>query len=217
MRHLHARPWFDLAAHEDPPAPAPPAPAPPTPDPDADKTFVQADVDRIVSERLAREKAKYADYDDVKAKAEQFDAVQAAQQTELERAQSENVKLQKERDDIAAEQAADRRRNALERAASKAKFHDPSDAASQIDASRLEVDANGAITNADALVAEIATSKPYLVAGDATPPGTPPPTPGVDAGPKGDTPGAAPPTDFSKADNGDFASELAKYGLRPRS
>jgi hypothetical protein len=34
-----------------------------------DQAFTQADVDRIVSERLQREKTKYADYDDLKAKA----------------------------------------------------------------------------------------------------------------------------------------------------
>ncbi len=34
-----------------------------------DKTFSQADVDRIVGERVQRERAKYADYDELKAKA----------------------------------------------------------------------------------------------------------------------------------------------------
>ena len=33
------------------------------------QTFTQADVDRIVKERVQRERAKYADYDDLKAKA----------------------------------------------------------------------------------------------------------------------------------------------------
>lgn len=33
------------------------------------ETFTQADVDRIVGERVQRERAKYADYDDLKAKA----------------------------------------------------------------------------------------------------------------------------------------------------
>lgn len=33
------------------------------------QTFTQADVDRIVRERVQRERAKYADYDDLKAKA----------------------------------------------------------------------------------------------------------------------------------------------------
>jgi len=34
---------------------------------DDEKKFTQADVDRIVQERLNREKAKYADYEDLKA------------------------------------------------------------------------------------------------------------------------------------------------------
>ena len=49
-----------------------PTPTPsPTPDPapQSDQTFTQADVDRIVRERVQRERAKYADYDDLKAKA----------------------------------------------------------------------------------------------------------------------------------------------------
>jgi hypothetical protein len=35
-----------------------------------EQTFTQADVDRIVKERVARTAAKYADYDDLKSKAE---------------------------------------------------------------------------------------------------------------------------------------------------
>lgn len=35
-----------------------------------EQTFTQADIDRIVKERVQREKAKYADYDDLKKKAD---------------------------------------------------------------------------------------------------------------------------------------------------
>ncbi|MDD3566307.1 MAG: hypothetical protein PHN90_11630, partial [Methanothrix sp.] len=34
---------------------------------DDEKKFTQADVDRIVQERVNREKAKFADYDEIKA------------------------------------------------------------------------------------------------------------------------------------------------------
>lgn len=51
------------------PNPAPEPTSDPAPDP-TDQTFTQADVDRIVKERVQREKAKYADYNDLKAKAE---------------------------------------------------------------------------------------------------------------------------------------------------
>lgn len=43
----------------------------------AGRTFTQDEVNAIVAERLSRERAKYADYNDLKAKAEQCDAVQA--------------------------------------------------------------------------------------------------------------------------------------------
>jgi hypothetical protein len=48
----------------------------------AGKTFTQADLDRIVADRVARERAKYADYGDLKKKA-------AAAMTEQERAVAE--------------------------------------------------------------------------------------------------------------------------------
>ena len=39
----------------------------------AEKTFTQADVERIIADRLKREREKYADYDDLKAKAAEAD------------------------------------------------------------------------------------------------------------------------------------------------
>lgn len=53
------------------------------------KTFSQEDVNKIVEERLARERGKFADYDDLKAKAAQFDEANA---TEVERAVAAAVK-----------------------------------------------------------------------------------------------------------------------------
>lgn len=44
--------------------------APATEETAAPETFTQSDVDRIVRERVQRERAKYADYDELKAKAE---------------------------------------------------------------------------------------------------------------------------------------------------
>jgi len=52
-----------------------------------DRTFGQGDVDRIVADRLARERGKYADYDDLQEKAKKYDEYQASQQTDLEKLQ----------------------------------------------------------------------------------------------------------------------------------
>jgi hypothetical protein len=46
----------------------------------------QEDLDRIIGERLARERSKFADYSDLKAKAEQFDALEEKNKTELQKA-----------------------------------------------------------------------------------------------------------------------------------
>lgn len=45
----------------------------------------QADLDKIIGERVARERAKYADYADMKAKAARLDAAEAASKTEAQR------------------------------------------------------------------------------------------------------------------------------------
>jgi hypothetical protein len=47
----------------------------------------QADLDRIITERLGRERAKYADYDDLKSKAERLDELEAEKQTDIEKLQ----------------------------------------------------------------------------------------------------------------------------------
>ena len=51
-----------------------------------ERTFTQAEMNAIISDRLSRERSKYADYDDLKAKAQQFDAAQEAGKTELQKA-----------------------------------------------------------------------------------------------------------------------------------
>lgn len=45
----------------------------------------QADLDRIIADRLARERQKYADYSELKEKATQFDAAQEAAKSEAQK------------------------------------------------------------------------------------------------------------------------------------
>lgn len=61
-----------------------PTPSAPAPEP-APLTLTQAELDRIVGERLARERAKFSDYDDMKAKANRLNELEAANQTEAEK------------------------------------------------------------------------------------------------------------------------------------
>jgi hypothetical protein len=56
------------------------------------KTFTQADVDRIVADRLGRERSKYSDYDQIRVKAEEFDKLKEAQASETEKALKQAAK-----------------------------------------------------------------------------------------------------------------------------
>jgi hypothetical protein len=48
----------------------------------------QEDLNRIIAERVSREKAKYADYADLRAKAGKYDELEEANRSEIERATS---------------------------------------------------------------------------------------------------------------------------------
>lgn len=54
-----------------------------------EKTFTQAELNAIVADRLSRERGKYSDYEELKAKAAQFDAAEEARKTDLQKAQEQ--------------------------------------------------------------------------------------------------------------------------------
>ena len=54
----------------------------------------QADLDRIIEARLAREREKFADYTELKTKASAYDEAEAKNKTELERAQEAAAKAE---------------------------------------------------------------------------------------------------------------------------
>lgn len=85
-----------------PVVPAVPAATEPPATPPA---HTQADIDRIVSERLAREKAKYADYGDLQAKAARLAELEQAQMSEQEKLNAAKVAVERERDEARAETA----------------------------------------------------------------------------------------------------------------
>lgn len=50
------------------------------------RTFTQEEVNAIVGKRLAEEKGKYSDYEEIKAKAAKFDEAEEANKSELQKA-----------------------------------------------------------------------------------------------------------------------------------
>jgi hypothetical protein len=156
----------------------------PAPAPEPDKTFGQADVDRIVAERVARERAKYADHDDLRKAAKRLEEIEAANATDLEKA----VKAAREEGRAEVLSAANQRTlNAEARAlAAAAKFRNPVLAVRSIDLSGVKVSDDGSVdSNAiSSLLTELAAAEPYLVdTGPTTPPRpTPDDAPGRPAG-----------------------------------
>lgn len=63
-----------------------------------ERTFTQAELDAIVGDRLKRERAKYSDYEDLKAKASAYDAAEEASKTDLQKATERANELQSQLD-----------------------------------------------------------------------------------------------------------------------
>lgn len=62
----------------------------------SDKSFTQAEVDAIISDRLKRERAKYEGFDEIKKKAEKLDEIEEASKTELQKATEKALSLEAE-------------------------------------------------------------------------------------------------------------------------
>lgn len=65
-------------------------------EPVEEKRFTQAEMDKVIADRLARERQKYEGYSELKEKAAKFDELEAASKTELQKATERAEKLEKE-------------------------------------------------------------------------------------------------------------------------
>lgn len=61
-----------------------------------EKTFTQAELDTIISDRLKREREKYSDYDAMREKAAKLDEIEEASKSELQKATERAEKLESE-------------------------------------------------------------------------------------------------------------------------
>lgn len=71
-----------------------------TPTAEPEKTFTQAEMDAVIGERLSRERAKFADYEQLKEKAQKYDEAEEASKTELQKAQERAQALQQELEEM---------------------------------------------------------------------------------------------------------------------
>jgi hypothetical protein len=146
--------------------PLPPPPSPPTPPApgDGDRKFSQADLDRIVSARLAEEKQRLADQQEYQKLAER------------EKARADAAEAQQ------AEAQTQRRRLALDYEVqlltAKLGLVDAEAALLLVDPSQLQYGADDKPTNLEALLGALVEAKPWLKAeAPSTGGGGSPPTP----------------------------------------
>lgn len=105
----------------------------PKPDPNP-STFTQADIDRIVAERVNRERAKFSDYDALKDKATKFDQLDAATKSDIDKAN--------ERATAAEKRAADAEAKALRLEVATAKGLTSTQARRLVGATKEELEAD---------------------------------------------------------------------------
>lgn len=134
--------------------------------------MTQEEVDRVVAQRLARDRkeveSKLATFDELKSKAEQFDALQAEQKSELEKLMERAEKAEREREEIA--KRADRAaiRSALVAEASRQGAIDPEDVVALLAAQDFVIGEDGSVDGVQEAVSGLLESKPHL-AGSRTP------------------------------------------------
>lgn len=68
----------------------------------AQRTLTQDEVDKIIKERLERERKKYSDYEELKKAAEELAKLRDSEKSEVERLKAEAAKIAKERDELMA-------------------------------------------------------------------------------------------------------------------
>lgn len=164
-----------------PPPPPPSAPAPPAaPEPPAEPTYTppatQADLDRIVGERLARERAKFPTADELAQLRQKAEAHDALAQASLTAEQQANARAEAAEAAAAAAKAQANtlaKRTAILAAASQVKDGKPltidpamvADLLANSDA--VTIDDAGQVTGAETAVQTLLTEKPYLAGGNA--------------------------------------------------
>ena len=144
-------------------------PTTPAAEPPEEKTFKQEDVDRIVSERLKREREKYADYEALKAKAAE--------------AESDQERLVREaREEAANEVKANYHQRAIRdaaKAAAAGKWVKPEHATQLVDLTDLDPDAEDFESEVTQRLDDYLAENPNLAVGDRQP------VPGADQGARG--------------------------------
>ncbi len=145
------------------------------------KTYTQDEINDIIAKRLERERKKFADYEDVKAKASEYETKleeqRLAELSEKERAEELAKKFETElnelKSQLEAKETAIREqaiKNEFIKVASSANIIDIDAAIALSNLSAVSIDESGAVVGVDDVIKTLVENKPYLVAKKQTQP-----------------------------------------------
>jgi len=129
----------------------------------AEKTLKQSEVDAIVESRLARERKKFADYDELKSKAQKFEEAEAAKLSELERETAARVAAEARAAELEARVTADRVKSAIAEAGRELGVNNVKLLQAAVDATGVTVGDDGQVTGASEAVKAAVAENPELV------------------------------------------------------
>lgn len=139
----------------------------------AEKTFTQAELDEIIGKKIGKLKSRYADYDEIKTKASEYEAKleeqRLAELSEKERAEELAKKFEEEKkaleaqlDAIKAQAEQEKIRNEFTKVASSAGITYLDDALALSDLSAVTIE-DGKVVGVDDVVKALVENKPFLV------------------------------------------------------
>lgn len=162
-------------APAEPTEPAEPQATEPTSAEPQEKLLTQAEFEEALKKRLERERKKFADYDEIKTKATEYEKAleekRLAELTEKERAEELAKKYEEELNAIKAELDATRTKaqqqaikNEFIKVATSANIAYIDDAIALADLSAVNIDEDGKVVGVEDVVKALVENKPFLVA-----------------------------------------------------
>jgi hypothetical protein len=164
LRRLFGRRDQGGPVSEDAPVSEETTPPAETQTPEAPRSYTQEDFDRVIGRTRSEERAKFADYETLKEKAERYDEAANAAKTAEERLQEQLADRERELEQLRTSQREAVVNSAIGQAASKLGVVDLDAATKLIDRSALEFDDSGSPRNVEQLVEGLVKDKPYLAA-----------------------------------------------------
>lgn len=127
-----------------------------------DKTFTQAELDKILKDRLDRERAKTADYAQLKQAADRLKEIEDAQKSELEKLQERVTQFEQKVEQTAQENKRLKREAKIAVIAGQLGAVDPYDANFQMATQAIDPDGDGADDKIKESIEALKTQRPYL-------------------------------------------------------